>query len=404
MTDDNQFDDEKPKKIAERLALLPNKVRRLGFSWLMSRVRDEVNKIVTYLMSVVFTVQRRTLHLFAILLKPMRRISGQTLVAVYDLDAYPPSFDICFFLVWADLERQRRGLKRMHTMFIPANEDLRTYNPGYDAVIDRESRAWRLRNICIAAADFVPSNNGVTMAQDRIHAVSQEITFAHLFPRPYVRLGMAPSLTTIRRETMAALTEMQDSWTGLRATPQGLQYARQWIEAHCRGRKPITISFRQYGYDTDRNSNIAAWVAFARTLDSTRYCPVFIPDTDASLGGQPECAEFHVMHAAAWNLGLRMAVYELAHLNMFTSSGHLDLCVLNPVSRYLFFKIVVPSSPLATEKHLSSLGFDRGKTPAFASPFQKWVWEDDDQNVIEREFTLMTQNIDTAESAEKNLI
>jgi len=383
-----------PANLLDRVALIPAKLRARGVGWFVTRLREETGRIVRITFSLIAKARRRLVYLILTLDPSAKRLSRGTLFVIYDLEYYPVSFDICWFLVWADIERQRRGLQRVHCVFVPADEDKRKYPDGYNAVVDRISRAWRFNNIIVAAAAFLPSAAGITVCHDRAHAEALELLIKDIFPKISVLAGAPPSLADLRRETIAALTAEGPEWIGLRATAQGIRYIRQWLASHAEGRKPVVITFRQYGVDPERNSNIAEWVAFARTLDPDIYFPVIVPDTDASLDGQPECDDLTVFHPAAWNLGLRMALYECAYINLVVTSGPMELCVLNPLCSYLFFKVEVSSTKLASIETLRQMGFEKNTTPSFATPFQKWVWEDDRRDVIAREFEAMVARIE----------
>lgn len=385
-----------PRGFWARLALIPAKLKARGLSWLVRRLREEVERFVRTLKIMASRARRRLVHHIFVLDPSAKHLSHDTLFAIYDLDYYPISFDICWFLVWVDIERRRRGLKRVHCVFVPTDEDKRKYPDGYDAVVDRISRAWRFNNIIVAAASLLASNAGVTVCQDRFHAEALELLTKNIFPKVSPLTGGFPTLAEMRLDTIASLTAGGGGWTGLRATAQGMRYIRQWLDKHAGGRKPVVITFRQYGVDPDRNSNIAEWVAFAKRLDPDKYFPVIVPDTDASLGGQPECDGLAVFHFAAWNLGLRMALYESAYINLVVTSGPLELCVLNPACSYLFFKVEVPSTKLASLETLRQMGFEKNTTPSFATPFQKWVWEDDQRDIIAREFNAMVARIETS--------
>ena len=95
-----------------------------------------------------------------------------------------------------------------------------------------------------------------------------------------------------------------------------------------------------------------------------------------------------------------MALYERAYLNFIGTSGPLDLCVLNPVARYVFLKVLAPGTKLASLEALEGMGFKKDTTPPFATQFQKWVWKDDTRDVIEAEFREMVTRIETSTSLE----
>ena len=95
-----------------------------------------------------------------------------------------------------------------------------------------------------------------------------------------------------------------------------------------------------------------------------------------------------------------MAIYELAYVNMFVNTGPGSLCILNRRCRYLFFKVMAQSR-LATEEALQRLGFAINTSPPFATPFQKWVWETDDCNILRREFDAMVSRIEATTMIDK---
>ena len=53
--------------------------------------------------------------------RPCRRHFGEadTLYAFYDLGVAPITFDFLWFLVGAELERERRGLSAVHAVIVP---------------------------------------------------------------------------------------------------------------------------------------------------------------------------------------------------------------------------------------------------------------------------------------------
>ncbi|MEE8558140.1 MAG: hypothetical protein V3T14_09670 [Myxococcota bacterium] len=324
-----------------------------------------------------------------------RRGGRDSLFVFYDLDLYPISFDFAYFLVWADEERRRRGLERMHVAFVPMADELaRPLPPGYDQVVDLESRRWRFHNIVEPLARLVPSCAGVTVCGDRDRAAALALSVRHRCPTVDLSPLCPVDLGEVYRDIISEL-RLVSADLGLRAPRQAVRYIGKWIDHHAGGRELVVITLRQYGVDPARNSNLEAWGDFARRLDRNRFLPVVVPDTDHAFDRPPpELRDLVLYDPPAWNLELRMALYEAAHLNMLVSCGPATLCVLSPVARYLMFKISVPGVHLASEQILKRLGFVPGETPPFATPFQKWIWDRDDLATIEAEFVGMSRRID----------
>lgn len=67
----------------------------------------------------------------------------------------------------------------------------------------------------------------------------------------------------------------------------------------------------------------------------------------------------------------------------------MSLCIFNPISRYILFRMVVESDPVGNSEYQRQLGFDPGKPFPFASPFQRIVAEPDELETIRAEFTAL---------------
>jgi hypothetical protein len=376
--------------VLRRIWLIPSKVKEKGLRWLWSRVGEEIDNSV--LGRAYRGIRLKAVSALVRSLREFRDRNQDTLFVFYDLGLYPISFDVCWFLMWAEPERKRRGLEKIHLVFVPRKYgELRDMPASYSEVVDTQSRFWRLHNIAVPLALMLPSCSGVTVGASRLQAEGLRITARHQFPDK----GSWPaSLYDIFRSVIEGLERGRTDW-GFRASVQGLRYIQQWTREHARGRKIIVITLRQYLVDPERNSDLKSWAAFARGLDPDKYLPVFVPDTDHAFDAlSRELEGLVVFDAPAWNLGLRMALYETAYLNMFVNTGPGSLCILSRTCRYLFFKVMVSSVYLTSERHLRDLGFAKGTTPPFATPFQKWVWEDDSLEVIEHEFAAMCRILD----------
>ena len=106
-------------------------------------------------------------------------------------------------------------------------------------------------------------------------------------------------------------------------------------------------------------------------------------------------ADLTVFEGGPINLELRMALYERSYLNLGSSTGPMALYVLNEKTPYLIFKILTPDVPQATAEWLTNLGIEIGaERHSFATPYQRLVWEDDDLDVIRREFQTMCETLE----------
>ena len=170
------------------------------------------------------------------------------------------------------------------------------------------------------------------------------------------------------------------------------RYVSDWIKTHVQNKKLIVITIRSSLLSTKRNSNFHEWGKFAASCDPHIYHTVFIMDTDAISRGYPN--DLNVFEGASWNLGIRAAVYEAAYLNLMTAGGPYTLCTLNKKCRCLLFKIMIEDEPTASRAAMERQGFTPNKNPDWATPFQKFVWGNDDFPTIKKEFDLMCEKIE----------
>jgi hypothetical protein len=319
------------------------------------------------------------------------------LLAFYDLAIAPLTFDFLWFLVAADLERRRAGLSSTHVVIVPGLENgVRRETAEYETFVDSEARRARIANILLPACDFLPELAGATIARSREEAdVLIQNAQHRVFPRAY-----EPALPSYPGPRTCLEAGRRGERVGiLRAPSRDAAKARAWLSGTSGDRLPVTITLRQYGYTPARNSNVPAWIAFAERLPD-RFAPIFIPDTDHASEPVPaSLARFPVCSEAACDLGFRFGLYEAAYANLGVNNGPMGLCWLNERTRYLTFKILSESVVQTTAAYMQYLGFEIGRSLPFATPWQKWVWEEDTLEVIEREFAALVQAIESGDDA-----
>ncbi|MGE0474888.1 MAG: hypothetical protein AB7P17_14740, partial [Nitrospirales bacterium] len=199
-------------------------------------------------------------------------------------------------------------------------------------------------------------------------------------------------------ELLKPLISQQAPTGTLQSSLQGLRYVNRWAESRLKNRRLISITLRDYAFMKERNSDIQVWTNFARRLDPTRFFPVIILDTEATLDPLPKILEgFEIFREASWNVPLRMALYEISYLNLGVNNGPMFMCALNKRTRLLIFKLITASVPQTTKELIASLGFEIGGQLPFATSFQKLVWADDTLPVIEQEFQDMVEHIEDQE-------
>jgi len=321
---------------------------------------------------------------------------AQTLVAVYDLASEIMSYDFVWFMAWADLERRRRGLARGHLLVVPGWHGIvRDEQAAYEQSLAVEQRDQRLYDLILPIIRLFPDWSGVTVAASRREAGDISRLARHLVPDTFHPWGTFPvhhlaqdrlSRAALAGETVAVLTP----------PPAAVATVRDWLARTAGGRRPISLTMRQYGFRPGRNSNLEAWLAFAESLDPRLYFPVWVPDTATALEPQPVLSHGAVMAAASVNLLLRAALYHVCYLNLGINNGPLALMVHNPACRYLGFHMVNENAPETSRAFIESRGLAIGSDYPFATPFQHFIWEPDQLEILQREFARMVARIEAA--------
>jgi len=334
----------------------------------------------------------------------LRQIPGaydnELLYAVYDLNAMPTSYDIAWFLAAAEVERRDRGLAGVHVVISLFDRPFRHAKPaGHEDHVDEADMLWRVENIIVPCCSLLPSCASYSLMPSPLATARLLSQVRHLWPEQWQSPNRRPTLTQIYNHAISGLNRLKIGGP-LRAPTRGRGYVRDWIEKTAGGRSLVVITLRNHHGGPARNSDLASWLAFADSLDRARFLAIFVPDTLHALSADPVDYHGHVLFApAAHNMGLRLALHEAAYLNLSVSNGPAYLSVLDEASRYLMFKILVPGLHLTSAEHLAAQGFPKDTTPAFATAFQKWVWEDDQTSTLHREFEAISAKIDAALNA-----
>ena len=388
---------EEPRSFGERLRWIGPKFQARGWRWAVARLLEELS-IPTSAPARALRAVNAGLYggVLRAVMWPLRWATqrSRNVTLFYDLAVSPITFDFCFALVAAEILRLRRKLDGIDVVIVPGRVDgLRREDDDYEVAVDAASRRWRIDNILLPLCSLLPSVASVTVCGDRHQASMIRLLLAGAhYPAGYWPLF---PLAHHPRDVLDA-ARAGAVVRPLRAPEQALRYVRQWLGENVGEGRVVAITLRDYHFMPERNSNRVAWTEFAARIHAQGFQPVFVPDTEAAMAGIPaEFQGFPVFTPACWNMALRMALTEAVWLNMMVNNGPFGLAAFSDAP-LLMFKILTPSVRMTTEAYMISLGYGIGETPPMANSFQKWVWEDDELPVIEREFAFMRGLLEAA--------
>jgi len=319
---------------------------------------------------------------------------------IYDLSTSPLTFDFASYLAAAEVERRLRGLHSIEVIFVPGPLDgARAETPEYEAAVNIEARRWRLRHMLIPMLSFLPTVSTYTVCRDRKQAEALVTSDAkRIYPSDYrIFLPRQPDKKVIHQHARAGVP----IWPMFDAPSHARHLVRQFFNHYVKGRRAIVITLRNYPYTPQRNSRNADWLAFADSLDPSRYAVIFVNDSETVTGPPPVDFSRHlVFDLASVNLELRLALYEAAWLNMALMQGPTELCWYSETARYLLF-IQVGTAAVQSEQALIQNGHRLYADLDFAKPYQHIVWTIDELGSLQRSFAEMEALLD-AENAGLN--
>lgn len=316
-------------------------------------------------------------------------MTAKTVTAFYDFDVSPIAFDFAVFATLAEMEREKRDADVIHFVFVPgANDGFRADDISYD----RDNKEWRLRNIILPICGMLPCSTEVTICRSREHATEIENQISEpTFPEDY---RVEAPVGQFNWSTLSSASARGEKIPSFQASVQASTYMKDWLRVRAGERKPVCITLRESSHSTARNSNVNAWLEFARGLDSAEYAPIIVRDTEKIFEmPDKQFEDFTQCPIAAVNLDLRLALYEQSWLCMMVLNGPGELCRLSNKIRYIFFDMLTEEVPGTTKLYAAAQGFKVGGNIPSATKYQWQIWEPDELEVLQREFARMADLI-----------
>lgn len=357
------------------------KIKEKGLLWFIKRVRQELRnpskKPVKTIMDFLLRAKKRMPSLTA------KVIEDDLLYCMYDLNIYDLTYIMAIRLVEFEMEAKNNNKKGFIVVIVPSSLDPDLGWKEYDSKIDKYSKLWRFQNLVLPITFLSPSCKGVYVLPRR----SDAIAFAKkhdVYPEMYDGINLRK---TDASELLHRKWDRPGLFEGLKANKQGLRYVKDWINAKGIQSKIITITIRDSPFDPARNSDIKAWSSFARYLLEAGYSPVIIPDTDNAFCKNLGFEGINFFSECAWNIGLRMALYETAYLNLFAPNGPVTLAFVNPRCSYIAMNSTPKGAIISMdEEAYKKYGHPIGENFKFANQRQRLCFETDTYENIRNEF------------------
>ena len=300
-----------------------------------------------------------------------------TLYAVYDLEVFPPNYEIAVFLARVEVERISLGLDNI-TLIIVAG--------AFGGVSARgilshgfESAQWRVAHIINAIGRLMPSCKGVHHICDRnilAKLCEEKISYpADLTERPSPEHFYLGPLVHAYHSGVEVRP--------FRASRAAKIHTKSFIDNFLNGAPFITISLRENDYQHTRNSNFDMYQKICFEVSKLGLSVVVIRDTDAAFSSPVNWHKSIECPVASFDLDIRMAFYEQALLNLSVSSGpSWGLMLLSPKINFFLTNILDTNYRSTSEEFLKNAqGIRKGDQYPFSNEFQRLCWKDDSEDI-----------------------
>lgn len=299
-----------------------------------------------------------------------------SLLAVYDLGYFAPTFNIYEFLVSAQIYARQKGYEAIDVAVVerPLGQAI-----IFQPVVISEYE-WRLRDILQAAPMLFPETK-LRYSGRCVEDVRRawETAPGSVFPPEWHPELSEPRLRTMRQYLAPFYSKFAHETKflpSMRVPFQAKALAAKLLRSTGDRRPIVTITIRETRYLDKRNSNPETWRRVARHFESRGYRCILLWDIES-----PQAAGAADGADCAWaltNLVLRFALYEAARFNFGVSNGPVQGLMFNRNTRFLIAKWVTEgvrnaATELVTKMFLVAFG---EQLPWFI-PGQGIAWEDD---------------------------
>ena len=357
------------------------KIKNKGLRWLFARIKQE---IFTPTKPIFLNINYFIVEIWVKIKKINHKSADpELLYGIYDFNVNDITYNFAVFLMDLEFESIKRGGDGFVVVFVPAGNinNMLSYEE-YDSKIDADSKIWRLNNLLLPIMALSAKCKGFYFLPSRAD-VKQILLNHNTYPDQYdINITRKADLNKLifRKLSKPGLLD------GLRSSIQANKYIENWKFKKNIDNKVVTITIRDSAFDTARNSKINEWIQFAEYLKNRNFYPVFIPDTDNAFIDDGELNNFEIFRECAWNVGLRMALYESSYLNFFSPNGCAVLAMFNKYCSYIAMNMVAEGSTVATREAYKSVGHVIGESYKFSTSRQRLCFKSDIYENIKYEF------------------
>lgn len=176
-----------------------------------------------------------------------------------------------------------------------------------------------------------------------------------------------------RFDKMRKLFEEKENFSIIKSPQYSKRFITKWLKNKNLIQPLVVITLRNLLFEKDRNSNKSDWIKFAHFLNNHGYDVVFVNDSeDFETFSDEKVDKFYACPFASTDISMRLALMEIADVNMLRGNGVQELTFWSD-SRAIIF-LPIDESKYAFSTHWFKLnGINVG---------EKFPWQNDYSNII----------------------
>lgn len=300
-----------------------------------------------------------------------------TLFCFYDMEKSPSSFDIIVFLTLAENYRiYKTKCDSIHLVIVPGSNQGFRSSPNGNDIWDINNKIWRLHHMITNSCWLLPSCKGVSILETRTEAEFIFKMSSFTFPVGYTVLN--PFEHHNWNSVFKWMVENNKLDLPLQSSIIAKNKIDKWLKSNTNN-KTVTLNLRECSTPA-RNSNINNWIALSRIIENDGYTPIIVRDAEANFDPLPEAFKNTLIFPEANHIEFRLALYELCDINLFVTNGIASLAWFSKNIKYAMCKLLSNDPELTSNciEFFTHSGFLVGEQPFFTMPYQKWIWNYDD--------------------------
>ena len=313
-----------------------------------------------------------------------------SLCFIYNLSILPITFDFLEIICQSELIRREKNLKYIDIIFLYHSKNKFVLKPNYGEysnTINQLDYRDRFYEIIIQSTKLFKNIKNIYLIDEKSYK-----NFINYYQIIY------PDNFKLYKYTYPKYklpTSNHLFYPMIESGNNELNFIKKYIKNHNIKKKIITISIRDNTYLKIRNSNLSAWVKFAKKYKK-HYEFIFITD-NSNIKYYPIIANnnFLTFDFISWSIPIRAALYKLSFLNMSVGSGPIHLSLFQGGCRTLMF--LKNHQKLSDSGYLTSINnyykIEIGENRGFLNKNNKYIWKNDTFVNIEYEFKLFIKNI-----------